>query len=36
MDHNSHRHRDERTAPTPTVEDLIGEIDRDPSAVFWG
>lgn len=29
-------HRYAGTAPTPTVDDLLREIERDPSGVFWG
>jgi len=36
------RDRDERfhlyhqLAPSPDIDDLLGEIDRDPTALFWG
>ena len=35
-DRNSRFHAYDRLAPTPRVEDLLTEIDRDPTALFWG
>jgi hypothetical protein len=35
-DRNSRFHRYDLVAPTPRVEDLLAEIDRDPTAIFWG
>jgi hypothetical protein len=26
----------EQLAPSPRVEDLLAELDRDPTALFWG
>lgn len=26
----------DRVAPTATVEELLVELDRDPTAIFWG
>jgi len=23
-------------APSPSIEDLLAEIDRDPTCIFWG
>jgi len=25
-----------RLAPSPSLDDLLGEIDRDPACIFWG
>lgn len=36
IDHNGRWHRYPRQGPTPTVSVLLTEIDRDPTAVFWG
>lgn len=27
---------DDRFAPTPDVEAVLAEVDRDPTAIFWG
>ena len=35
-DRNSRFHRYDRIEPSGNVSELIGEIDRDPTAVFWG
>lgn len=35
-DHNGRWHRYPDTAPTPTVDDLVAHIDRDPLRLFWG
>ena len=35
-DRNSRFHRYDLVAPTPRVEDLLAEIDRDPTAILWG
>ena len=29
-------HLYDRLAPSPRIEDLLQEIDRDPTAIFWG
>ncbi len=29
-------HAYDRLAPSPHVDDLLREIDRDPTAIFWG
>jgi hypothetical protein len=29
-------HRYDMIDPTPQIEDLLTEIDRDPSGIFWG
>ncbi len=26
----------DRTGPTPDINDLLAEIDADPTAIFWG
>ena len=35
-DRNLRFHAYDRVAPSATVEDLPTEIDRDPTAIFWG
>lgn len=35
-DRNLRFHHYDRTAPTTRVEDLLEEIDRDPTSIFWG
>lgn len=35
-DRNLAFHAYERLAPSPVVADLLAEIDRDPTLVFWG
>ena len=29
-------HRYDQLAPSPHIDDLLQEIDRDPKAIFWG
>lgn len=29
-------HQYDRVPPTDTVEELLAEVDRDPTAIFWG
>jgi hypothetical protein len=29
-------HADDLLAPSHRVEDLLAEIDRDPTGIFWG
>ncbi len=29
-------HAYDRVEPTPRVEELLAEIDRDPAGIFWG
>jgi hypothetical protein len=35
-DRNLRFHIYDRLAPSPRVDDLLNEIDRDPTAIFWG
>jgi hypothetical protein len=35
-DRNLRFHLYDRVAATPTVEDLLAEVDRDPTGIFWG
>ena len=35
-DRNLEFHEYDLVAPTPHVDDLIAEIDNDPTAIFWG
>lgn len=35
-DHNLRFHDYDRVRPTESVEDLLAEVDRDPTANFWG
>ncbi len=35
-DRNLSFHAYTQVAPTPSVEELLSEIDRDPTAIFWG
>jgi Protein of unknown function (DUF3024) len=35
-DRNLQFHEYDRIAPSPRVEDLLSEIERDPTAIFWG
>ncbi len=35
-DRNLRFHAYDRAAPSPTVEELLSEIDRDPTGIFWG
>ena len=35
-DRNLNFHEYDRVSATASVEDLLAEIDRDPTAIFWG
>lgn len=35
-DSNGKFHEYDLVAPTPHVDELIAEIERDPTAIFWG
>lgn len=35
-DRNERWHVYERIKPSPTISDLLREVDRDPTAIFWG
>ena len=35
-DRNGRWHFYEMVEPTPTVDDLLAEIDADPTGIFWG
>ncbi len=35
-DRNLHFHVYDRARPTSSIEDLLVEIDRNPTAIFWG
>jgi hypothetical protein len=35
-DRNLRFHVYDRVPPTPRVEDLLAELDEDPTAIFWG
>ncbi len=35
-DRNLRFHAYDRAAPSPSVEELLNEIDRDPTGIFWG
>jgi hypothetical protein len=35
-DRNLRFHLYDRLAPSPRIDDLLREIDRDPTAIFWG
>lgn len=35
-DRNLHFHCYDRRAPTNRVDDLLDELDQDPSCIFWG
>ncbi len=35
-DRNLRFHRYDQLAPTRRVDDVLDEIDRDPTAIFWG
>jgi DUF3024 family protein len=35
-DRNLRFHEYDRVAATESVEDLLAEVDRDPTAIFWG
>jgi hypothetical protein len=34
-DRNLKFHEDELADPTPDIQDLLDEIDRDPTNIFW-
>ena len=35
-DRNLRFHAYDLVSPTASVEDLLAEVDRDPTAIFWG
>ena len=35
-DRNLRFHAYDRVPPSATVEDLLVEVDQDPTAIFWG
>jgi len=35
-DRNLRFHRYDQLPPSPSISDLLTEIDRDPIAIFWG
>lgn len=35
-DRNLHFHEYHRVSPSRHIDDLLAEIDRDPTAIFWG
>jgi len=35
-DRNLNFHRYDLLDPSPRIEDLLAELDRDPTAIFWG
>ena len=35
-DRNLKFHEYDRVPPSPSVEELLAEVDRDPTAIFWG
>ena len=35
-DRNLRFHAYDSLAPSPNVEDLLAELDRDPTCIFWG
>ena len=35
-DRNARFHLYDRLAPSPRVDDLLDEIEQDPTAIFWG
>ena len=35
-DRNLHFHRYDQIEPSPQIDDLLREIGRDPTAIFWG
>jgi hypothetical protein len=35
-DRNVRFHAYDLVAPTVNIEELLGELDRDPTAIFWG
>ena len=35
-DRNLNFHEYDLVAPTPHIDDLIAEVKRDPTAIFWG
>jgi len=36
FDSNSKPHRYEFLEPSPRLQDLLGEVDDDPTCIFWG
>lgn len=36
LDRNLRFHLYDRVPPNPEVDVLLGELDRDPTAIFWG
>jgi len=35
-DRNLKFHAYDRTPASPSIDDLLAEVDRDPTAIFWG
>ena len=35
-DRNLKFHKYDRLPPSASIEDLLAEVDRDPTAIFWG
>jgi Protein of unknown function (DUF3024) len=35
-DRNSRFHAYDLVSPTARIEELLAEVDRDPTAIFWG
>lgn len=35
-DRNLRFHLYDRVAPSDTIQELLAEVDRDPTAIFWG
>lgn len=35
-DRNGRFHAYDLVAPTASIEDLLMEVERDPTAIFWG
>jgi hypothetical protein len=35
-DRNRRFHLYDLVSPTASVEELLAEVDRDPTAIFWG
>lgn len=36
LDRNGRFHLYARLRPTPKIDELLGELDRDPTGIFWG